>query len=106
MSYALSSKLGSPEEFANMIERCHASGIGVIVDAYVRRSLSLLHHLDTRDRCVEPLPHLYGRVINHMTANAQPSLGSAGSRYTHYEYPGVGDQFISLKSLVPNSYLP
>ncbi|HEU0053667.1 MAG TPA: alpha-amylase family glycosyl hydrolase, partial [Longimicrobium sp.] len=59
VSYALESRSGTRAEFAAMVSRCRAAGVDVYVDA----------------------------VINHMTAGA--GTGSAGTRYTKYDYPGL-----------------
>ena len=60
VSYRLDvSRSGTATEFAAMVERCRAVGVGIYVDA----------------------------VINHMTAGS--GTGSAGSAYTKYSYPAV-----------------
>lgn len=64
VSYQVDSRLGDREEFTAMVEACNAVGVEVYADA----------------------------VINHMTGardDAPEALGWAGSRYTHYEYPGI-----------------
>ncbi|KAG9049938.1 hypothetical protein FS837_008524 [Tulasnella sp. UAMH 9824] len=59
-SYQLVSKRGNRAQFANMISTCHAAGVGVIVDT----------------------------VWNHM-AGISDGTGTAGTAFTHYDYPGV-----------------
>ena len=61
VSYALESRSGGPAEFEAMVERCDAVGVDIYVDA----------------------------VINHMTAGS--GVGSAGTEYTKYDYPGLYD---------------
>lgn len=61
VSYALESRLGTREEFADMVSRCDATGVAVIADA----------------------------VVNHMTGQDAAGFGWAGSSYEHYEYPGL-----------------
>ncbi|HVZ75001.1 MAG TPA: alpha-amylase family protein [Polyangia bacterium] len=61
VSYALDeSRSGTADEFRDMVRRCAAVGVGIYVDA----------------------------VINHMTAQAS-GVGSHGTRFTKYAYPGV-----------------
>lgn len=64
VSYQIESRLGTRAEFADMVQRCTAAGVGVIADA----------------------------VINHMTGQDAPGIGYAGSAYAHYEYPGIYDE--------------
>ena len=60
VSYSVErSRSGTGAEFASMVQRCKAAGVGVYVDA----------------------------VINHMTAGA--GTGSNGTAYTKYAYPGL-----------------
>ncbi|MBK1631694.1 hypothetical protein CKO31_13245 [Thiohalocapsa halophila] len=64
VSYALQSRSGGAEAFADMVRRCAAAGVAVYADA----------------------------VVNHMTGPPladDPSwgVGSAGSRYDYYDYP-------------------
>ncbi|WP_026378178.1 alpha-amylase [Aestuariimicrobium kwangyangense] len=61
VSYKLESTLGTRAEFAAMVKACHAAGVEVLVDA----------------------------VINHMTGQDTPGVGTAGSHYDHYDYPGL-----------------
>ena len=63
VSYRLESRLGTRDEFADMIARCDAAGVAVIADA----------------------------VINHMTGQDAAGTGSAGTAYEHYAYPGLYD---------------
>ena len=59
VSYRLDSKLGTADDLRAMIDTCHAAGVAVVVDA----------------------------VINHMAAG--DGVGFAGTRYQHYDYPGL-----------------
>lgn len=61
VSHEIDSRLGTREEFADMVARCDAAGVDVIADA----------------------------VINHMTGQDDPGTGWAGSSYEHYSYPGL-----------------
>jgi alpha-amylase len=62
VSYSVErSRSGSGTEFADMVARCGASGVDIIVDA----------------------------VINHMTNTPSPGVGSNGTAYTKYEYPDL-----------------
>src|SRR5204862_4101333 len=62
VSYSVAhSRSGTGAEFAEMVTRCNAAGVGIIVDA----------------------------VINHMTNYPSPGVGSNGTSYTKYEYPGL-----------------
>src|SRR5690348_16978440 len=62
VSYSVErSRSGTGDEFRDMVARCKASGVGIIVDA----------------------------VINHMTNSPSPGTGSNGTQYTKYEYPGL-----------------
>ncbi|WP_462328960.1 alpha-amylase [Thiohalocapsa halophila] len=66
VSYALQSRSGGAEAFADMVRRCAAAGVAIYADA----------------------------VVNHMTGPPladDPSwgVGSAGSRYDYYDYPGL-----------------
>lgn len=61
VSYEVESRLGTRDEFADMVERCDEAGVAIIADA----------------------------VNNHMTGQDDPGVGWAGSPYEHYEYPGI-----------------
>jgi alpha-amylase len=62
VSYSVAlSRSGTGAEFADMVTRCQAAGVGIIVDA----------------------------VINHMTNFPSPGVGSNGTAYTKYSYPGL-----------------
>ncbi len=62
VSYSIErSRSGTSAEFASMVNRCKAAGVGIIVDA----------------------------VINHMTNFPSPGTGSNGTAYTKYNYPGL-----------------
>jgi len=62
VSYSLArSRSGTGAQFAAMVNRCRAAGVGIIVDA----------------------------VINHMTNYPSPGAGSNGTSYSKYEYPGL-----------------
>lgn len=64
VSYTLTSKRGSRDEFASMVSACKAAGVNVIVDV----------------------------IWNHM-AGEDSGTGVAGSSYTHYDYPGTYSGF-------------
>jgi alpha-amylase len=65
VSYSIArSRSGTGAEFADMVNRCKAAGVGIIVDA----------------------------VINHMTNFPSPGIGSNGTAYSKYEYPGLYTQ--------------
>ena len=55
------SRSGTGAEFTDMVNRCQAAGVGIIVDA----------------------------VINHMTNYPSPGFGSDSSPYSKYDYPGL-----------------
>ena len=62
VSYSIArSRSGTGAEFADMVQRCAAMGVGIYVDA----------------------------VINHMTNYPSPGVGSNGTAYTKYDYPGL-----------------
>ncbi len=61
VSYQLVSRRGDRAAFANMVSTCHGAGVKIFVDA----------------------------VLNHMAGGASTGSGSAGSSYSHYNYPGV-----------------
>jgi alpha-amylase len=62
VSYSIErSRSGSGAEFSSMVSRCRAAGVGIIVDA----------------------------VINHMTNFPSPGVGSNGTAYSKYSYPGL-----------------
>src|SRR5881394_2322918 len=62
VSYSvMRSRSGTGPEFTDMVNRCNAVGVGIIVDA----------------------------VINHMTNFPSPGVGSNGTHYSKYEYPGL-----------------
>ena len=62
VSYSVAqSRSGTGAEFADMVQRCDAVGVGIYVDA----------------------------VINHMTNFPSPGVGSNGTAYTKYDYPGL-----------------
>ncbi len=63
VSYRLDSRLGTEDEFADMVSRCRDAGVQVIADA----------------------------VINHM-AGIESGTGVAGTAFTHYAYPGLYDE--------------
>ena len=55
------SRSGTGAEFQAMVDRCAAAGVGIYVDA----------------------------VINHMTNYPSPGVGSNGTAYSKYDYPGL-----------------
>jgi len=62
VSYSIDrSRSGTRAEFIDMVTRCNAVNVGIIVDA----------------------------VINHMTNFPSPGVGSNGTSYSKYEYPGL-----------------
>jgi len=62
VSYSVArSRSGTGAEFADMMARCQTAGVDIIADA----------------------------VINHMTNSPSPGVGSNGTAYTKYEYPGL-----------------
>jgi alpha-amylase len=62
VSYSIEhSRSGTGAQFVDMVNRCQAAGVGIIVDA----------------------------VINHMTNFPSPGVGSNGTPYTKYSYPGL-----------------
>src|SRR5690348_2061751 len=62
VSYSIArSRSGTDAEFVDMVQRCAAVGVGIYVDA----------------------------VINHMTNSPSPGVGSNGTAYTKYDYPGL-----------------
>jgi alpha-amylase len=60
VSYKLQSRSGDRAQLANMIRRCHQAGVKIYADA----------------------------VINHMAAQ-EKGIGSAGTHFTKYSYPGL-----------------
>lgn len=60
ISYTLTSKRGTRDEFSNMVQACHDAGVLVIADT----------------------------VMNHMTY-MDSGTGIAGDTYSHYDYPSV-----------------
>jgi alpha-amylase len=65
VSYSIDrSRSGTRAEFVDMVDRCRAAGVGIYVDA----------------------------VINHMTNFPSPGVGSNGTAYTKYNYPGLYTQ--------------
>jgi alpha-amylase len=65
VSYSIDrSRSGTRSEFIDMVNRCKAAGVGIYVDA----------------------------VINHMTNFPSPGVGSNGTAYTKYNYPGLYSQ--------------
>ncbi len=62
VSYSIArSRSGTGAEFTDMVQRCQAAGVGIYVDA----------------------------VINHMTNFPSPGVGSNGTAYSKYDYPGL-----------------
>ncbi|TFK50230.1 glycoside hydrolase family 13 protein [Heliocybe sulcata] len=60
VSYILTSKRGDEAQYQSMIDTCHAAGVRVIADT----------------------------IFNHMTG-MDSGTGTAGSTFTHYDYPGI-----------------
>jgi len=62
VSYSIDrSRSGTRAEFVDMVNRCKTAGVDIYVDA----------------------------VINHMTNFPSPGVGSNGTAYSKYEYPGL-----------------
>jgi alpha-amylase len=62
VSYSVAhSRSGTGTDFVDMVNRCNAVGVGIIADA----------------------------VINHMTNYPSPGVGSNGTSYSKYNYPGL-----------------
>lgn len=62
VSYSIDkSRSGTRAQFIDMVNRCKAAGVGIYVDA----------------------------VINHMTNFPSPGVGSNGTAYSKYNYPGL-----------------
>ena len=61
VSHRIESRLGTREEFADMVARCDAAGVEIVADA----------------------------VINHMTGQNTAGTGFAGTAFEHYDYPGL-----------------
>jgi len=61
VSYKIAGRLGDAAAFAAMVRTCHAAGVKVIADA----------------------------VINHMSTGDGGGVGTGGSPYSHYTYPGT-----------------
>ncbi|MFF2846416.1 carbohydrate-binding module family 20 domain-containing protein [Streptomyces sp. NPDC058001] len=59
VSYKIAGRLGDRTAFKNMVDTCHAAGVKVVADS----------------------------VINHMSAGS--GVGTGGSSYTKYNYPGL-----------------
>lgn len=65
VSYSIDrSRSGTRAQFIDMVDRCRAVGVGIYVDA----------------------------IINHMTNFPSPGVGSNGTAYTKYNYPGLYSQ--------------
>ncbi len=62
-SYRLDSRYGDALQFAAMVQVCHLDGVRVYVDA----------------------------VVNHMTGQPTGGVGSAGTAFGKYSYPGLYD---------------
>ena len=60
VSYIIEGRLGNREQFSQMVQTCDSHGVKIIADA----------------------------VINHMTGQ-ESGTGSAGTKFTKYEYPGL-----------------
>jgi len=61
VSYKVESRLGTRDQFAAMVSNCKTAGVGIVADA----------------------------VINHMTGQENSGVGTGGSSYSHYDYPGI-----------------
>lgn len=77
VSYSIDrSRSGTRAEFVDMVNRCKASGVDIYVDA----------------------------VINHMTNFPSPGVGSNGTSYSKYNYPGLYAQSDFHTPCVLNNY--
>ncbi len=77
VSYQLDrSRSGTRDEFIDMVNRCRNVGVGIYVDA----------------------------VINHMTNFPSPGVGSAGTAYSKYSYPGLYTQSAFHAGCVVSNY--
>jgi alpha-amylase len=76
VSYRIAGRLGDRAALQSMVSTCHAAGVKVIADA----------------------------VVNHMTMATSPGVGTGGSSYTKYDYPGTYQQqdFHSCHSPISN----
>jgi len=70
------SRSGTRAEFLDMVNRCAVAGVGIYVDA----------------------------VINHMTNFPSPGVGSNGTAYTKYNYPGLYAESDFHPACVVNDY--
>lgn len=61
VSYRIAGRLGSRDDLAAMVTTCHAAGVKVYADA----------------------------VVNHMTGQDAGGVGSGGTTFEHYSYPGL-----------------
>ncbi|MER7761361.1 carbohydrate-binding module family 20 domain-containing protein [Streptomyces sp. NPDC097619] len=61
VSYKIAGRLGDRTAFKNMIDTCHAAGVKVVADS----------------------------VINHMAGQDGSGVGTGGSSYSKYNYPGI-----------------
>src|SRR5688500_10044150 len=78
VSYSIDrSRSGTRAEFVDMVNRCRAAGVGIYVDA----------------------------VINHMTNFPSPGVGSNGTAYSKYNYPGLYVQADFHTPCALNNYL-
>jgi len=79
VSYKLGSRSGNEAEFTDMVQRCNAVGVRIIVDA----------------------------VVNHMTGLGRTGQGSAGSNFNadNHDFPGVpfGPNDFTPRDLCPSS---
>lgn len=77
VSYSIDrSRSGNRAEFIDMVNRCRAAGVGIYADA----------------------------VINHMTNYPSPGVGSNGTAYSKYNYPGLYTQSDFHTPCVLNNY--
>jgi len=77
VSYSIErSRSGTGAEFASMVKRCQTAGVTIIADA----------------------------VINHMTNFPSPGVGSNGTAYSKYSYPGLFSPSDFHPACVVNDY--
>ncbi|MFJ7154611.1 carbohydrate-binding module family 20 domain-containing protein [Streptomyces sp. NPDC101118] len=61
VSYRIAGRLGDRTAFRNMVDTCHAAGVKVVADS----------------------------VVNHMAGQDGSGVGTGGSAYSKYDYPGL-----------------
>lgn len=87
VSYILTSKRGDRQQFANMIQTCHAAGVKVIAGKLTVSSLSSLSCPSPIARNDSKISCVQDTIFNHMTGGN--GTGVAGSTFTQYDYPPI-----------------